>query len=235
MKMLLHELHPSVVHAPLALLPTAAVADLIAVTTGDRAWAKVGRRLWIAGSLSGLFAGVAGLAASQEVKLDEPRARDMAFLHGVGNAVILLGAVGVTLWRLRRPPSPGQAALGLLANAAALYTATLGGKMVYELGVGINPMPVDAVSGTSKGPALLSKEAPRTLVSDALQGVRWLFGRAQRLLAGTQPLEPGAQGFGPGAEGPSIGPEALSPKGSSQGPRIVRALIDSHSRGGTLR
>jgi len=223
MKMLLHELHPSVVHAPLALLPTAAVADLIAVTTGDRAWAKVGRRLWMAGSLSGLFAGLAGLAASQEVKLDEPRARDMVFLHGLGNAFILAGAVGVTLWRLRRPPSTGQVVLGLLANTAALYTATLGGKMVYELGVGINPMPVDAVSGTSKGPALLSKDAPRALVSDALQGVRWLFGRAKRLVAGTQPLEPGAQGFGPGYEGPSVGLEALSPKAPVPGPEVPRA------------
>ncbi|SET28659.1 DUF2231 domain-containing protein [Stigmatella erecta] len=223
MKMLLHELHPSVVHVPLALLPTAAVADLIAVTSGDRAWAKVGRRLWIAGSLSGLFTGLAGLAASQEVKLDEPRARDMAFLHGLGNAFIMAGAVGVTLWRLRRPPSPGQVVLGLLANTAALYTATLGGKMVYELGVGINPMPVDAVSGTSKGPALLSKDAPRALVSDALQGVRWLFGRAKRLFAGTQPLEPGAKGFGTGAEGPSVGLEALSPKASAQDARLVRS------------
>ena len=96
MKMLLHELHPAVIHTPLALLPTATVADVIAVTTGDRAWAKVGRRLWVAGTLSALFSGLAGLAASQEVKLEEPRARDMVFLHGLGNAVITLGAVGVT-------------------------------------------------------------------------------------------------------------------------------------------
>jgi uncharacterized membrane protein len=211
MKMLLHELHPSVVHAPLALLPTAAVADLIAVTSGDRAWAKVGRRLWIAGSLSAVFAGVAGLAASQEVKLDEPRARDMAFLHGLGNACITLGAVGVTLWRLRHPPSAGQTVLGLLANTAALYTATLGGKMVYELGVGINPMPDEAAQGTAKGPPLLSREAPRALVSDALQGVRWLVGRAKSLFSGAQPLAPGAQGFGQGDEGLAPGLEALSP------------------------
>ncbi len=72
MKMLLHELHPAVIHTPLALLPTATVADVIAVTTGDRAWAKVGRRLWVAGTLSALFSGLAGLAASQEVKLEEP-------------------------------------------------------------------------------------------------------------------------------------------------------------------
>jgi uncharacterized membrane protein len=212
MKMLLHELHPSVVHAPLALLPTATVADVIAVVTGDKAWAKVGRRLWVAGTASALFSGVAGLAASQEVKLEEPRARDMVFLHGLGNAFITLGAVGVTLWRLGRPPSVGQCTVALLATGAALYTATLGGKMVYELGVGINPMPDDAASGTLKGPPLLSRQAPVALVRDALQGVAWLLGRARSLFSGAQPLASGAQGFGPGARAP------VAPAAPASGP-----------------
>jgi uncharacterized membrane protein len=170
---------------------------LIAVLTGDKAWAKIGRRLWVAGTAGALFSGLAGLAASQEVKLEEPRARDMVFLHGLGNAVITLGAVGVTLWRLRRPPSLGQAMVGLMANAAAVYTATLGGKMVYDWGVGVNPMPGDASVGTLKGPELLSRQAPAALLRDALQGVRWLVGRARGLFTGTHPLAPGAKGFGP--------------------------------------
>ncbi|WP_224363330.1 DUF2231 domain-containing protein [Hyalangium versicolor] len=200
--MLLHELHPSVVHAPLVLLPTATTADLIAVLSGDPAWARVGRRLWIAGAASALFSGLAGLAASQEVKLDPPQARDMTFLHGLGNAVITVSAIGVTLWRLRRPPTLGQALLGVVANMAAIYTASLGGKMVYELGVGINPMPEGVASGTTKGPRLLSREAPAALVRDALQGVRWLFTRAKSLITGDQPLAPGAEGLRPNEEFP---------------------------------
>jgi uncharacterized membrane protein len=200
MKMLLHELHPAVVHAPLTLLPTATAADMISVMSGSKAWAKMGRRLWVAGTVSALFSGVAGLAASQEVKLDEPRARDMAFIHGMGNAVISLGAIGVTLWRLRRPPTLGQTLIALMANAAAIYTASLGGKMVYELGVGINSMPGDKAAGTLKGPPLLSREAPKALLRDGLQGVRWLFSRAKSLFAGSQPLAPGARGFGPAFE-----------------------------------
>ncbi|EPX61604.1 hypothetical protein D187_010223 [Cystobacter fuscus DSM 2262] len=223
MKMLLHELHPSVVHAPLALLPTATVADFIAVASGDRAWAKVGRRLWVAGTVSALFAGVAGLASSQEVRLEEPRARDMVFLHGMGNAVVTLGAVGVTLWRLSRPPSLTQSVIALLANSVAMYTATLGGKMVYELGVGINPMPADAASGTLKGPPLLSREAPGALVRDALQGVRWLFVRARSIWEGSRPLHSGAKGFGRGYEGPTVPDEALVPDSTeprSDAPRM---------------
>lgn len=200
MKILLHELHPAAVHAPLTLLPTATVADMIAVMSGSRAWAKVGRRLWVAGTVSALFSGVAGLAASQEVKLDEPRARDMTFIHGLGNAVISLGAIGVTLWRLRRPPTLGQTLIALMANAAAIYTASLGGKMVYELGVGINRMPADDRVGTLKEPPLLSREAPKALLRDGIQGVRWLISRAKSLFAGAQPLAPGAKGFGSASE-----------------------------------
>lgn len=196
MKMLLHELHPAIIHAPLTLLPTATAADMIAVMSGSRAWAKVGRRLWVAGTVSALFSGVAGLAASQEVKLEEPRARDMAFIHGLGNTCITLGAIGVTLWRLRRPPTLGQTLIALIADAAAIYTAALGGKMVYELGVGINPMPADNTMGTLKGPPLLSREAPKALLHDGIQGVRWLISRAKSLFKGTQPLAPGAKGFG---------------------------------------
>lgn len=197
MKMLLHELHPAMVHAPLALLPTATAADLIATLSGDKSWAQVGRRLWVAGTVSALFSGVAGLAASQEVKLNEPRARDMVFIHGLGNAVISLGAVGVTLWRLRHPPSLGQTLIGLMANAAAVYTASLGGKMVYDLGVGINSMPPEAPAGTLKGPPLLSAEAPKALLRDGFQGVRWLISRARSLFSGSQPLTSGSAGFGP--------------------------------------
>ncbi|QSQ22528.1 DUF2231 domain-containing protein [Pyxidicoccus parkwayensis] len=194
-EMLLHELHPAVVHAPLALLPTAAVADLIAVTTGDRAWAKVARRVWVAGTLGGVLAGVSGLAASQEVRMDSPRARDMTFLHGLGNAVILLGALGVTTWRVKREPTVVTTLLGLGACGLALYTASLGGKMVYELGVGINPMPEDSPQGTLKGPPLLSARAPVALVKDAFLGVKWLVSRARELLTGARPLAPGAEGL----------------------------------------
>ncbi|AKQ63226.1 hypothetical protein A176_000138 [Myxococcus hansupus] len=192
--MLLHELHPALVHMPLALLPTAAMADLISVTTGDASWARVARRIWVAGSVSGLFAGVTGLAASQEVRLETPRSQDMTFLHGVGNAAVLAGALGVTAWRLRREPTAATVALGLGACGLALYTATLGGKLVYELGVGQR----DTVR--KDAPMLLTRDAPLLLVRDALRGAQWLVTRARELLAGGRPLAKGATGTEPSGE-----------------------------------
>ena len=106
---------------------------------------------------------------------------------------------------------------GIAASAAAFYTAALGGKMVYGLGVGINPMPVDAVSGTAKETPLLSLEAPRALVHDALQGARWLLSRARGIWSGVRPLHPGAKGFGTGTEGPTVGLEALVQEPSAPG------------------
>jgi len=187
-KMLLHELHPALVHMPLALLPTAAAADLISLTTRDGAWARVARRIWVVGSASALLAGVAGMAASQEVRLETPRARDMTFLHGVGNATVLLGALGVTAWRLRREPTSTTVALGLGACGLAVYSAALGGKMVYEIGVG---RPGDAQANPT---LLLSRNAPLVLVRDALRGALWLVSRARALLSGGHPLAPGAAG-----------------------------------------
>ena len=42
-----HELHPSLVHAPLVLLPATAVVDLLAATRPlDRRLDRTARRLW---------------------------------------------------------------------------------------------------------------------------------------------------------------------------------------------
>jgi uncharacterized membrane protein len=207
--MLLHELHPSVVHAPLALLPAATVFDVVATVTGEDRWARTGRALWVVGTGGALLAGLSGLAASQEVRLEEPRARDMAFVHGSLNALVTLGAVGVTAFRLKQRPTVASCVVALGAVGVALYTATLGGKMVYELGVGIDAMPADASSGTLKRTRLLSPEAPRALLRDGVQGVRWLINRARSLFAGHR-LAPGARGFGSGEEVSSVPGEAMA-------------------------
>lgn len=207
-KMQLHELHPAIVHAPLTLLPAAAAADLTALRAGDAAWERVGRRFWAIGTASAVLAGVAGLAASQQVRLGEPRARDMTFVHGMGNLAITATALGLAAWRRRRPPTPSSVGVGLVACGLALYTATLGGKMVYEYGVGINPMPADAPQGTLRGPALLSRAAPAALVRDAGRGLRWLVTRLRDALRGREPIAPGTSGVTRAASAPYETPGA---------------------------
>ena len=178
MPMHVHEVHAAAVHAPLVLLPAAAAVDLAAALTGDRRQAALGRRLWWLEVGAAAFAGVAGLAASQEIKADDPDTQDMLWLHGVGNVAGLLGGVGLAVWRSLRGPSVGQALLGLAAGAASFFTAYLGGELVYGHGVGVRAQPALAANGVRRSPRLLSAAAPRAFLRDAAAGVAWLFRRA---------------------------------------------------------
>jgi uncharacterized membrane protein len=195
MGMRVHELHAVAVHAPLVVLPAAAIVDLAAASSGDRHQARLGRTLWWLGAASGAFAGVAGLAASQEVRAGDRGTNDMMWLHGLGNVTLVLGAFGVAAWRRTRPPSVAQATLGLLVTAASAYTAYLGGELVYERGVGITRMPRYTGGGVRDSPPLLSRRAPLTFLRDAIRGFGWLLGRGRQVVGGREPLTRAAFGL----------------------------------------
>jgi hypothetical protein len=83
--------------------------------------------------------------------------------------------------------------------------------MVYDLGVGINPMPEDAPQGTLKGPPLLSAQAPATPATARL-GARPSPGpRARELFTGERPLAPGAEGIRSGEDTTLPLPLEMSP------------------------
>src|SRR4051812_42395983 len=195
MGMHVHELHAASTHAPLVLLPAAAVVDLAAALSGDRRQAALGRKLWWLGVGAGALAGVAGMAASQEIKAEEARSEDMMWLHGAANFTILLGATGVALWRTFRRPSIGSAAIGLAACGVAMYTAYLGGEMVYARGVGVRTMPWIAPTGVRRSPPVLSTSAPAAFLRDAVKGFAWLVRRTARAFSGRQPVNRGAYGI----------------------------------------
>jgi uncharacterized membrane protein len=199
MALRLHELHPSLVHAPLALLPSAAVVDLLAVTGKDRHLDRFGATLWWSTCASALAAGLAGMAASQEIKGDE-KAKEMMFVHGFGNVVLLVGAVGLASWRSRNRATWSSALLGLSASGAAIYTAYLGGELVYARGVGVKALPGDAAHGVSDSPPVLSREAPWRFVKDAVKGAGWLFARAGQALTSRDRVKRDQVAPGPASE-----------------------------------
>jgi len=195
MAMRVHEVHAASTHAPLVVLPAAALVDLAAAISGDRGQASLGRKLWWLGVGAGALAGVAGLAASQEIKADDSRAEDMMWLHGAANFMILLGATGIALWRTVRRPSVVSSGIGLGACALATYTAYLGGEMVYAHGVGVRTMPWIAPTGVRQSPSVLSAAAPGTFLRDAVKGFAWLIRRTVRAFSGRQPVSRGAFGI----------------------------------------
>ena len=190
MAFLAHELHPSIVHLPIALLPSAAVMDALAASAEDTMLARVGSGLWWSVSATALVAGLSGMAASQEVRVEEPRARRRMLIHGLGNAAILTTALGVTVWRSRHRASWVTAGVGLMASAAALVTAALGGEMVYSDGVGVKAVPAGAPQGVGDSPPLLSGRGLSALLRDAVQGAAWLARNAGRAFRADEALLP---------------------------------------------
>ena len=189
MPMRTHELHPSVVHAPLVLLPATAVVDLLAALRPlDRRLERTARRLWWATAGGALFVGLTGMAASQEVELRDQRARDVMFLHGIGNFSLVLAVFGVAAWRTMHRASLTSAFAGIAASAASMYTAYLGGELVYSHGAGVKPLG----GAAGEAPPLFSSAAPGRLARDAARGLSWLLRRGKRAAAGEQLLDPAA-------------------------------------------
>lgn len=177
-----HELHAATIHLPLVLLPAAALFDLGLVTSKRRPGrrsVRLGHRLWRSTAVSGLVAGVAGMAASQEIRAEDRHAKDMMWLHGVGNVALVLGAASMAAWRKRHRPTLLQSVLGLAAAAISGYTAYLGGELVYGHGVGVEAMPDDAEHGVGDSPPLLSARGPGRLLLDSIKGAWWLVTRSR--------------------------------------------------------
>jgi len=202
--LLTHDLHPALIHAPLALLPAAALVDVLAtLRRRDRRLDRMGARLWWATAGAGLGAGLAGMAASQEIDLADDRARDVMFLHGFGNFTVVLTALGLAAWRSRNRADLTSASAGVLAAGAAIYGAYLGGELVYTHGAGVKRPGGRAAAN----PPLFSREAPARLAVDALRGLGWLFDRARLAVSGRERVDRTALGpiatAGTGAEPPA--------------------------------
>jgi uncharacterized membrane protein len=205
MSMRTHELHPAIVHAPLVLLPATAILDLLAALSPlDRRLDRAARRMWWATAGGGLVAGLTGMAASQEIALHDERARDMMFVHGFGNLTLVLSALGVAAWRTRNRASVTSAVAGLLASGAAIYTAYLGGELVYSHGAGVKAL----AGAAAESPPLFSARAPGRLARDAVRGLGWLLSRGRRAVSGRQRVDRGAL-----ADAPERGPAAVEQPG----------------------
>lgn len=135
----LQEMHPAMVHFPIAFLPLSLGADALGRLTGDSALLEMGRRTMPLAAASAVTAAAFGLIAQEAVHA-EGQAHDLLATHRTLNA----GLVGVTaamaLKRMRsHRPGLGYLAVGLAALGAMGYSAYLGGRMVYAHGVGVKP------------------------------------------------------------------------------------------------
>lgn len=169
----LPNLHPALVHFPIALLPTAALFDLAAgLFSRHRDWlARAATALW---GLAGAGTGAAYWAGRQAADslVDVPPQLQAHIGHHSDWGLYTVWAVGVVaatrlvfgLLRARASGSRWWALVGLGLVGLVAYTADLGGGLVYEHGV--------AVAGRSAPPAS-GDGAPgaRVPVDSALAGL----------------------------------------------------------------
>lgn len=133
--------HPLIVHFPIALLLTAVALDVAAIASQRPALHRIALwNLWL-GALGAAVAVWTGLRAAEVAKHSFEIHQIMERHERLGAATLVLGAV-VVLWRLWRRDQFGRRARALilmvmLAMAGTLsYGAHLGGRLVYEFGVG---------------------------------------------------------------------------------------------------
>jgi uncharacterized membrane protein len=140
LKLLGHPIHPMLIVFPLGLLATAVVFDVLYVATGNADLATFSFWALIAGIIGGLLAALFGLIDWMAIPR-ETRARRVGAIHGVGN-VVVVGLFALSLFTRWGSPAylPDVLPLifGLLGAGLALFTAWLGGELVYRLRVAVD-------------------------------------------------------------------------------------------------
>lgn len=141
LKLLGHPVHPMLIVFPLGLLSTAFIFDLLYLATGNEELATFAFWAIAAGVVGGLLAAIFGLWDWLGIPSDT-RAKRLGLIHGGGN-VVVTGLFAVS-WLLRMddpsylPESSLPLIVALLGVAIALFTAWLGGELVYRLRVGVD-------------------------------------------------------------------------------------------------
>jgi len=150
-----HAIHPMLITFPIGLFVTAVIFDIIHLSTGTALWASIAYYMIAAGIVGGLLAAIFGLVDYLGVP-GGTRARSVGLLHGAGNVVVV--ALFLVSWLLRRPEPSAPSTLSLIASfagvALASVTAWLGGELVERLSVGVDDgAHLDAPSSLGGQPA----------------------------------------------------------------------------------
>jgi uncharacterized membrane protein len=140
-KWLGHPLHPALVHVPTGLFPAALLFDLMWLAGGgDEVFARCAFWAIAVGLIGAVAAAPTGLADWWDVKPGKP-AYKLGLIHMVINVVVLaLMALSLYLrWRRGSPwtPAAGAIAMNVLANLLLVVSGYLGGRMVFDKGVGV--------------------------------------------------------------------------------------------------
>jgi uncharacterized membrane protein len=142
----LQNIHPLVVHFPLALLPGALLLYLLSCGAGKESWAWTGLWLLGLGTLGAAFSVATGLYGTEGVMIDPSVKQHLLFYHKRIMLGVLALAVLLSIWALAARPMPLKGRLFflillLLLAGTLMLGADFGGRMVYDYNAGGNACP----------------------------------------------------------------------------------------------
>ena len=140
-KLLGHPVHPMLIVFPLGLFSTAVIFDLLYLVTGNEDLAIFSFWAIAAGVIGAIAAAVFGTWDYLAIP-ENTRAKRIGLMHGGGNVVFT--ALFAISWLMRRddatylPDNPLPLILALIGAGLGLFTAWLGGELVYRLRVAVD-------------------------------------------------------------------------------------------------
>jgi uncharacterized membrane protein len=146
----LQNIHPLIVHFPIALLPGAALLYLLAWLARKDSWAWTGLWMLGLGTLGAAAAVASGLYSAEGVMVAPSVREHLLFYH----ERIMLGALGLSVvllvWACFARPLPlkGRVVFLILLGLLVLWVtvgADFGGRMVYDYNAGGDacPQPIE--------------------------------------------------------------------------------------------
>jgi uncharacterized membrane protein len=137
----LQNIHPLVVHFPLAFLPGAVLFYVVGWLTGRASLAWTGFWLLVLGAVSAAVAAGTGLYAEDGVMVDPSVRQALLDVHEWWMLRVVGASVVLAVWALVGRPLPrrGRAVfllLLLVLVAALIRGADFGGRMVYDYNAG---------------------------------------------------------------------------------------------------
>ena len=163
----LDNIHPLLVHFPIAFLSIFFVVDLVATLVKKHQWHQVASWFLYFGTISSLFTVIAGFIAANSVEHGENVHEIMEHHEHIGVSILILALI-LSTWRIITggiiPPVANTLHLILSALLCSLILlgADLGAMMVYQYGVAVkvarpvvvsDSMPQDTNTSTSNTPA----------------------------------------------------------------------------------
>lgn len=136
------EIHPALVHYPIAFLTAAVVLDLVAWWRRRHDLLRAAAGLFVAGAATGALAALAGFLAFFTVPAHTHEAHALMYWHMGMNVVglAIFGGLAWHRWRTRPgvPPNPVRL-LGVFALGWLFLASWFGGDLVYRGGAGVDP------------------------------------------------------------------------------------------------